>query len=188
MKYRNENYDRKVNLGQVFDPVIDEWKFSEVDGCPVVVGKINQQEMIQQYADCALSAILDRFLPEEKEKIYKAPVVHTDEIVDQRAAVFRNDLDVLTDILNEAEDMRERYGLSETATVAEIFAEVQKRSTVGLERLKQIYPTKGDVVNGDISTTDGTAGQNNSASDHVTGVSANNQEPISENNKGEQRR
>lgn len=181
MKYRNENYDRKANLGQIFDPVVDEWKYSEVDGCPVIVGKINQQEMIQQYADCALSAILDRFLPEEKEKIYKAPVIETDEIVDQRAAVFRDDLDALTEILNEAEDMRDRYGLSETATVAEIFADVYKRSTAELERLKQYYPPKEEKKNADPANDNRSVGQNNTVSDNVAGVSSNDQQQTEKN-------
>lgn len=181
MKYRNENYDRNVNLGQVFDPVVDEWKYSEVDGCPVIVGKINQQEMIQQYADCALSAILDRFLPEEKEKIYKAPVVQTDEIVDQRAAVFRDDLSVLADIVNEAEDMRERYGISETATIAEVFAEVQKRSSAELERLKQYYPAKEEKKNVDSTNGNRSVGQNNTVSDNVAGVSSNDQQQTEKN-------
>lgn len=172
MKYRTESSDRPT-FAQTFDELIDEWKFSEVEGKPVIAGQINTQKMIQQYGDCALSKILDRFLPEERETLLGKKVVFDDSIVDERGKLLQTDLDDLTEIIDMAEDMRERYGLSETMPIGQVFQTVQNRANTELARLSEYNKHKEVQVDGNVTSSVGHTGQVDSAASASANVSQN---------------
>lgn len=81
----------------------------------------NVQTFIQSYIDCALERALERYMPSEKDDL---------DQVDPREEYERsvNDLGVLAEAMEQAEMYRERYGLSNFASLSDIYAKVDEEA------------------------------------------------------------
>lgn len=143
MKLRNEYYRvGKDNKGQEFTRYTDIWEWSDEEGKPVIVGQQDDQSRIQSSESVALAKVFDKFLPEEMKDIFGVKVDYTDEVVDSPAHL---DLAELGDIIAQADDFRERYGLSEDMPIGKVFETVQKRC---LEDIKNGNVVKSSPVAG----------------------------------------
>lgn len=126
LKFRNAYDGNRYNKPTAFDEIIDEYEWSDTLQRPVLVGKINLQEQIQQYADCALDKILSKFLPEEEIPRYLGDLVKTAQFVDDGGVVNEEapnyeDLATLSEIYDKAESYRETFGLADDLSVADIY-------------------------------------------------------------------
>lgn len=80
----------------------------------------NVQVFIQSYIDCALERALERYLPKETDNMEPDPREEYETAV--------ADLAVLGEAMEQAEFYRERFGLSNRASIADIYAEVDKQA------------------------------------------------------------
>lgn len=114
IKYRNRNYrqtdDTVKEKGQTFDCMQKQYKVDKKTNSLVPTGDlVNLQEEIQSMAETALAKVLAKFLPEFDENTV---IAQYDKI--------SGDLDYLTEMLGEVEDIKQAYGLEEQMTLAEM--------------------------------------------------------------------
>lgn len=126
IKFRTANDGVRYNKPSSFDEVVPEYQWSDELERPVIVGKVNLQEQIQQYADCALDKLIAKYMPEEELPKYLGDLARTVQFVDDDGIINDeapdyNDLKVLSDIYDKAEDYREQFGLSDDLSVGEIY-------------------------------------------------------------------
>lgn len=126
VKFRTAYDDVRYNKPTSFDEVVDEWKYSSELGYPVVVGKVNLQEQIQQYADCALDKVLKKFLTEEEIPQYLGELGRVAQYVDAPEGVVEeqpnyDDMLTLANLYEKAEVYRAQFGLPDSLTVSEIY-------------------------------------------------------------------
>lgn len=137
MKVRNEYYRVGKDIkGQEFTRYTDIWEWSDEECKPVIVGQQDDQARVQSSESVALAKVFDKFLPEEMKEIFGVKVDYTNEIVDSPAHL---DLSELGDIMAQADDFRERYGLADDMPIGKVFETVQRRC---LEDLKK----NGNVI------------------------------------------
>lgn len=163
MKFKTiHNY--KSAPPQEFTQFSDEWKYSENEGAPVLVGKKDDQALIQSHEDCALSKVFDKFLPEDFDEFaanfgkkievdLEAPAVPAEEA--------RADLDFIAEVANGIDELREAYGISDDLPRAAVLEEAQKRAKEIIERGKQF----SKVADGNVSSGSGNNNGVNSATD-----------------------
>lgn len=117
--------ERGENYTQEFSEFVDDWQYSEKLNAPVVVGQINQQELIDSYRDCALEELLKRYSPED---LKDRGVQYADGVADQ-LDYMKDDLD----LCREAHEMRQQYieefSLPDTATFQDIEAKLREKMT-----------------------------------------------------------
>lgn len=89
----------------------------------------NVQVYIQSYIDCALERALERYLPKETDNM------EADPREEYEASVA--DLAVLGEAMEQAEVYREKFGLSNHASIADIYAEVDKRAQLLKEKIAE---------------------------------------------------
>lgn len=139
---------------QEFSQYSDEWKYSENEGAPVLVGKKDDQALIQSFEDCALSKVFDKFLPEDFDEFaanfgkrievdVTAPAIPAEEA--------RADLDYIAEVANGIDELREVYSISDDLPRAAVLEEAQKRAREIIERDKQ----SNKVVDGNIPAGSG---------------------------------
>lgn len=126
LKFRTAYNGNRYNKPTAFDEIVDEYEWSDTLQRPVLVGKINLQEQIQQYADCALDKILAKFLPEEEIPRYLGDLARTAQFVDDDGVINEEapnygDLAMLSEIYDKAESYRETFGLADDLSVADIY-------------------------------------------------------------------
>lgn len=88
---------------------------------------VNIQDKIQSYIDCALERALERFMPKN--------VVESDDVADYTDKLA--DLASMADAFDVAEEYRERYGLSDKMSIAEIYDFVDKEAKSLREKIGQ---------------------------------------------------
>lgn len=93
----------------------------------------NVQKYIDSYIDCALERILERAMPSEDSQ-------QTDPVEEYTGAV--QDLALLGEAMEQAEFYREKFGLSNYATIAEIYGRVDEQAKL----LKQQIAEKNKEV------------------------------------------
>ena len=79
---------------------------------------IDVQALIDSCRDVCLQACLERFMPDQQSD---------QDIIQGQFDQYSDDLDHMTDLLETAEQYRDEFGLSSSATMEDIFAEVAKR-------------------------------------------------------------
>lgn len=147
MKYMIESTippDHSDNYSITIDEVVDELAYDESINDLVVVGKINLQEKIQSFGDCALDKILDKFLgslpPDQQADSFP--------VVDGVATDISGD-DVLLsfgDFLDDIELYRSKFDLSQELSYSDVLNKIgdySKDLKVKLDNLLK----KGSVVN-----------------------------------------
>lgn len=146
MIYRTGNGDLPVEKGQEFNPMVDEYKYSEELGCAVKVGKRNQQEYIDSFADCELRLVLDKFL--SSDDVYKTPLVDDDDSgkVMDGTERYRDDLIAYGAVMEQAEAYREQFNLPQSATLKEIFMKVAEQNETYKAYIQSKIKPKTDEV------------------------------------------
>lgn len=125
-KFRTAHDGVRYNRPTTFNYIVPEYQWSDELQRPVVVGKVDLKEQIQQYADCALDRVLKKFLPEEDipkylgDLIRSAKYVDSDEPISEDSPDYKN-LAVLADLYEKAEDYREKFDLSDDLSVSDIY-------------------------------------------------------------------
>jgi hypothetical protein len=98
---------------------------------------IDVQQQIESFKDMALQSMLERFMPNQK-------------LIDQTAdfTAVKGDLDMLTETFDIAEEYREKLGMSDTATVQEIYAKMKSYSEDLKSKIKEkeVNPNAKEVV------------------------------------------
>lgn len=119
MKYRKENYqDKEPVKGQTYSKYVDVYRLNKATGLLEKEDTpIDIDELIKSSMNNILDVILDKFLPNN------TPIV--DEVAQRD--VLRDDLDILQEGFEIAQEMRERYKLSDDMSVQDIFAYVNKK-------------------------------------------------------------
>ena len=143
LKYRSENYRiKELEKGeslsaQSISSIVPEYEFSEKENTVVQVGEKDMQEYIQSFEDCALDRVLDKFLSGQLPLPSHLTAAPTDVVADY---------DISSDyileygkLIDEANNLREKYKLSDDLDVKSVFEEVEK---ICLENQKSISDFK----------------------------------------------
>lgn len=130
LKYRSENYRIKElekgesSSAQSISSIVPEYEFSEKENTVVQVGEKDMQEYIQSFEDCALDRVLDKFLSGQIPLPSHLTATPTDVVADY---------DISSDyileygkLIDEANNLREKYKLSDDLDVKSVFEEVEK--------------------------------------------------------------
>lgn len=139
LKYRSENYrieeleKGESSSAQSISSIVPEYEFSEKENTVVQVGEKDMQEYIQSFEDCALDRVLDKFLSGQIPLPSHLTATPTDVVADY---------DISSDyileygkLIDEANNLREKYKLSDDLDVKSVFEEVEK---ICLENQKSI--------------------------------------------------
>ena len=135
VKYKNENLDTSTYT-QSFDRMVDDWQFSEEKDAPILIGKKDIQAYIQSFADTALDKILDKFLTGGLQ-VPVTRVQEEDGIND--IDYTREPMLTYAELLDKAEEYRERYKLSDELNALDVFKFVEENS-------KKLQKSVGDVI------------------------------------------
>jgi hypothetical protein len=143
LKYRSENYrieeleKGESSSAQSISSIVPEYEFSEKENTVVQVGEKDMQEYIQSFEDCALDRVLDKFLSGQISLPSHLTATPTDVVADY---------DISSDyileygkLIDEANNLREKYKLSDDLDVKSVFEEVEK---ICLENQKSISDFK----------------------------------------------
>lgn len=130
LKYRSESYrieelERgESSSAQSISSIVPEYEFSEKENTVVQVGEKDMQEYIQSFEDCALDRVLDKFLSGQIPLPSHLTATPTDVVADY---------DISSDyileygkLIDEANNLREKYKLSDDLDVKSVFEEVEK--------------------------------------------------------------
>lgn len=137
IKHNSQDYTQQFSdtvPDYILDPVSNELERSPIDK--------NIQQYIQSYIDVALDRALEKFLPDK--------VVEDDLVADYTEK--HDDLCVLADSINLAEDYRERYKLPDSYSVVDIYNFIDKEASSLKSKLQNLNNKKGDVNNGESKT------------------------------------
>lgn len=80
--------------------------------------KIDLQAQIQSHLDTCLERVLERFLPTVEDTV--------DQVAVSKANLSK--LDEMLELTNKANHYRDQFGLSDSLSISEVFAEVQKKA------------------------------------------------------------
>lgn len=143
LKYRSEKYrieeleKGESSSAQSISSIVPEYEFSEKENTVVQVGEKDMQEYIQSFEDCALDRVLDKFLSGQLPLPSHLTAAPTDVVADY---------DISSDyileygkLIDEANNLREKYKLSDDLDVKSVFEEVEK---ICLENQKSISDFK----------------------------------------------
>ena len=86
----------------------------------VIVGKTNVKELIQSNADCALSALLDKFLGPDyfKSALNNYNIVDTGQV---HEVVYDDDLNLICSQIDDLIYLQKELGLPSTSSLQEIY-------------------------------------------------------------------
>lgn len=127
MTYKTEQ--TPVSKKQTFDYTRPEYKLDSKTNKLVVVGTVDDFKAIQSYKDCALSAILDKFMASPLLANQRVILNSADEnAVFNHAQASKTDLTELGELITKAETLRAKYSLPEHLTAQQIFDLVAKAS------------------------------------------------------------
>ena len=143
MMYKTEQTaERKA---QTFTYTRPEYKLDAKANKLVVVGTVDDFKAIQSYKDCALSAILDKFMASPLLANQRVILNSTDEnAVYDHSQATKTDLTELGDLITKAETLRVKYSLPDSMTAQQIFDLVAKASNDAKAKLQQ---TSGGIQN-----------------------------------------
>ncbi|QXN75022.1 hypothetical protein [Microvirus mar7] len=146
MKYKTlqDNEKTREAAAQTFSPYRDKFILNpdnnELEKLPTPE---NLQEIIDSYLECALERALEKFLPKN--------VVESEEVADDYTAHVA-DLASFADAMDVAEEYRERLGLPDSYSMAQIYEAVDKEAKqlkLKLDSLTQKKKVQEDSENED---------------------------------------
>lgn len=112
MKYRTADYREKASaVAQTFDPLVTQYRYNKSSGeLEELPDKLDIQKLIDSHVQTSLEAMFDKFLSPDEHAL-KQTVIEDD----------RDDLDRLSDAMEFADELRQKYGLDDTASLGEIY-------------------------------------------------------------------
>lgn len=137
LKYRTEDYQSAkgfVKDRQSFKSRVPVYELDPKTNNLIVVGEKDLQEFIQSSADCALSKILEKYgtVP---PIVFPQGSSESSEVFD--ASDIRDDFEVMSDISDTLDDMRERYSMP-NASPDELFRHVAKLNNDNNLRISEL--------------------------------------------------
>lgn len=140
LKYDTVEKKRKLKHSQEFSETVDDYilnsQSNQLEKLPVPK---NIQAEIQSYIDCALERALERFLPK---------VVSEDDAVQD----YSDCVDILASLgeaMELAEEYREKFNLSPSASLSEIYSRVDKEAQEIKSRIAKLNELKKPVIEND---------------------------------------
>lgn len=133
MKFKKE-YQPEQSVKQKFSEEIPDYVLNpDTNELEELSVPKNVQRYIDSYIDCALERVFDRVMPSEDSQ-------QVDPIEEYTGTV--QDLAVLGEAMEQAEFYREKFGLNNYATIAEIYGRVDEQAKL----LKQQIAEKNKEV------------------------------------------
>lgn len=127
MKYKTEA--TATSKKQTFSYIRPEYKLDAKLNKLVVVGTVDDFKAIQSHKDCALSAILDKFMASPLLANQRVILNSADEnAVFDHAQATQTDLHEFGELITKAETLRAKYSLPDNLTAQQIFDLVAKAS------------------------------------------------------------
>ena len=135
MKFKDKNKFEGA-VAQVFTNISPVYEWDDEEDKPVQVGIQDDDEIIMSSADCGLSYLYDKYLPDDSKN-----VDYTQYFEDFKAKVggknveFTDDVDVaqalddfgyIQNVASQVDEMREAYGLPDTMSRAQVLETVAK--------------------------------------------------------------
>ena len=115
----------------VFDRYEDEFKLDKEADMLVKVGKIDTQELIESSMDCALTRILDKYMPEQVDKLVNSHVINVEGTHER----VNSDLADLGAEYERVEQLKHKYALDESLSYFDT-----------LSKLKDLQLEVGDTI------------------------------------------
>lgn len=141
LKYRiNEEFDRVGAYQSAIEPV---FQFDEKNQCLVEIGKINLADKTNSNLSSSLKVILDKYL---NTGILDLPSIDDSACYSLDLEDFKQyDLYELSQVVNKANEYREKFNLPDTASVYEVFDYVDKANTTLSDKLQNGVIKKKEV-------------------------------------------
>lgn len=146
LKYLTEHSSKLLEKqsGQTYDKIVPVYRLNKVTGELVKTDDvIDINEVVQSCKDQTLDYILDKFLPEQLNQL---------PISEQVISSLDDDLDTLRDLGNIADEYRERFNLSDSMSISDIYNYVnneRKKAVDALNAQKQ----KKEVISNETKKT-----------------------------------
>ncbi len=139
MKYRVASYREKEEpKATTYTLEVPQYRLNKQTGELVELPtKKNLQEALNSFRDVALTEVIERFMPLEQSS--EAPVLEAYEYNSDR-------LDALLIASEYANELRQKYGYADTATLSDMIADLQAKNAKIVQTIKNAT-VKEDVKN-----------------------------------------
>lgn len=130
LKYLTESSSKLLekSSGQTFDKLKPVYRLNKVTGELVKTDEvIDIDEVVQSCKEQTLDYILEKFMPEN---------INDMPISEQIVSSYDDDLDTLRDLGNIADEYRERFNLSESMSISDIYNYINNKRMEAMEALK----------------------------------------------------
>ena len=124
MKFRTADYRQnmsdndKLADGQIFDPLVPQYKLNKhTDELEEQPDKLDVQKLINSNKECALDKMLDKLMPYDETGA---------DNLQGRIDDTYDDLDVLSEAMDTAEDYRDKLGLTPETSLMDVYRAVDK--------------------------------------------------------------
>ena len=148
MKYLTEHSSKLLEKqsGQTYDNIVPVYRLNKVTGELVKTDEvIDINEVVQSCKDQTLDYILDKFLPEQLNQL---------PISEQVISSLDDDLDTLRDLGNIADEYRERFNLSDSMSISDIYNYVNNERKKAVDALNAQKQKKEDALNEEKKTVE----------------------------------
>lgn len=136
----------KASVQSISEEVVDYVLNPDTNRLEELEVKKNLQKDIQSYIDCALERALERFHVSSEQ-----PDESRESLVEGYSAV-NQDLSVLADAMEVAEQYRDEFGLPDTASLSDIYGEVDRQAKLWKNRLSSFNKAKEENKDGTLSS------------------------------------
>lgn len=139
LKYLTEHSSKVLEKlsAQTFDNIVPVYRLNKVTGELVKTDEvIDINEVVQSCKDQTLDYILDKYLPEQ---------LNTVPISEQVISSLDDDLDTLRDLGNIADEYRERFNLSDSMSISDIYNYVNNERKKAFDVLNAQKEKKEDI-------------------------------------------
>lgn len=118
MKFRTPDYrENTAAESQKFSPLVTQYRFNSATGqLEELPDKLDIQKLIDSHVDTALENMFERFLPSDKPSEQQL-------IVDD----MRDDLDRLSSAMEAVDEVKEKFGLDEFASLGEVHSALSSK-------------------------------------------------------------
>lgn len=144
VKYRTfDTRDKTAPKPTEFSPYVDDYVLNpDTNELEKLPNPKNIQAKIDSYIECALDRSLEKFMPN---------VVSEIDDVSEQYSRSREDLASVGEAMEIAEEYRDKFGLSDNASIADIYSELDKHSRVLKDKLSKFnVAVQEDKVNGKV--------------------------------------
>lgn len=148
LKYLTEHSSKLLEKqsGQSYDNIVPVYRLNKVTGELVKTDEvIDINEVVQSCKDQTLDYILDKFLPDQLNQM---------PISEQVISSLDDDLDTLRDLGNIADEYRERFNLSDSMSISDIYNYVNNERKKAVDALNAQKQKKEDILNEEKKTVE----------------------------------